>query len=126
MTYKPLMCKRWDTSDSRSDVTQVCYDLGKLTVTVESSQENKSYQASFAEICGFRLLDEGDLLEFWPACADSEHWVFQIEEGGWYAQESLRPGFLRKDIAAIQEFLITSSNGCVSVLAWEEPEIKSC
>ena len=44
------------------DIAEICFDSGGLTVSVEFDDEGRS--AHFDYVRGFRMLDEGDLLEF--------------------------------------------------------------
>ena len=86
----------------------------------------KLFVPFFLEVAGFRVLDEGDLLEFWPTCSITKEWIFQIVEGGWLDQECLRPGFIRGDIKAIREYFISGTNDCVTVFAWAPPALRLC
>jgi hypothetical protein len=107
------------------EVTGVQYLGGRLNINLRALDSSTGIAVTFEEIAGFRVLDEGDLLEFWPACNNKENWIFQIRSGGWFEQEARRPGFIRGDARAIREFMITGSDDCVSVLAWEAPKVST-
>lgn len=109
---------------SPAEIARVCFDEGELVVTLVSEEDGKSAAVKFLEIAGFRQLDEGDLLEYWPACAGANGWLYRIHENGWLDLESLRPGFMRKDCKGLFEYFIASQNSCISVLAWENPEVE--
>jgi len=104
------------------EVTSVKYDL--LSLEIELSFDNeKEIQIRFPSINGFRVLDEGDLLEFWPECSSKTSWLHIVESGGWHTLESTREGYLSKENREITEYLVAGLNDCVSVIAFEEPKI---
>ena len=111
------------TFQSQNEITEIEYKFGRLEITSQSLDTTQIVRLSFLEIAGFRVLDEGDLLEFWPTCSSPNGWVFQIIEGGWFDQERQRTGFIRGDIKEIKEYLITGVDDCVSVFAWSPPNI---
>lgn len=80
--------------------------------------------ASFTETTGFRVLDERDLMEYWPVCSTPNGWLFDIKEGGWLDQERTRTGsnmlFTCPDVT---EYLVTGINECVSVFSAVPPEL---
>ena len=80
-------------------------------------------RVSFVRPVGFRFLDEGDLLEFWPDCSLNNGWLYEIRSGGWLEQESARAGFLAKHNDGLREYLVVSQNGCLSVLATGPPAV---
>ena len=103
------------------EVIDVAYNLDSLRVTVKDLQTGTEQLVEFVEVEGFRVLDEGDLLEFWPICTTL--WLYQITEGGWLEQECLRPGFTARDTKNVLEFFIRGENACVNVLAWSAPVV---
>lgn len=104
------------------EVIDIRYSVGQLAVTVADS-ETSTWVVTFEDVAGFRVLDEGDLLEFWPECSSPRGWLFRILEGGWFDQESQRSGFLARDTKKVTEYLITGADDCVSVLSWSEPSV---
>ena len=103
-------------------VGPVKFEANVLTVALSSG-----VVVSFNDPIGFRILDEGDLLEFWPACA-SPHGsgLFEIHDGGWLHQESMRKGFLSATVwPALREFLVTGADDCASVLSVNDPVVQS-
>lgn len=105
------------------EVSDVSYGGGRLSVTLKVLNGEETVVATFPEVAGFRVLDEGDLLEFWPVCSGRGEWLFLVMGNGWLDQERMRSGFVRGDIKSLREYLITGENDCVSVLAWAEPEV---
>jgi len=49
---------------SPADITHVRFEWGELAITLMSGGDGKVAIARFAEVRGFRMLDEGDLLEY--------------------------------------------------------------
>ncbi len=110
---------------SRAYLSDLRYDTEKLVVTVTSPVDGTAAAVTFAEVIGFRVLDEGDLLEFWPACAADHGWLFKIRQGGWFDQELARPGFVHEKASGLTEYFIASQNACISVLAGAVPRVES-
>lgn len=106
------------------NLTHVRFEWGELVVTLTSGEDKKVAIARFPDIAGFRMLDEGDLLEFWPTCAQGNGWLFRIHQHGWLELESSRAGFIRADAKGLQEYFFSSQNGCLSVLAYEAPHVE--
>ena len=107
------------------DVTHVRLEWGELVVTLMSGGDKKVAIARFGEVAGFRLLDEGDLLEFWPVCAQDNGWLFRINANGWFDLEASRPSFSREQGLGLSEYFIASQNSCVSVLSIEAPTVET-
>ena len=106
------------------EITNVSYDLWFLQITLWFENKKPPIYVRFDGIRGFRLLDEGDLLEFW---SDNRPvgWLWEIEKGGWFDLETFRKGFLssRTEKNKIKEYLILGINDCLSVFAYDKPEI---
>jgi hypothetical protein len=101
-----------------SEVAGITFEPDTLVIALGAGQS-----LVFADVWGFRVLDEGDLLEFWPHCSARNGGLFEVEEGGWFSQESERKGFLsvaRK--SDLTEFFVTGPNACVNVLAFSPPK----
>lgn len=108
-----------------SAVMRVEYELGQLSVFVRGSPNESSIVVDFSEVIGFRVLDERDLMEFWPACSAPNGGLFEIYQGGWLAQELARPGSLigPMNMKAL-EYLVTGVDDCVSVLTQSPPLVR--
>ena len=89
---------------------------GEQGLQILMDVEGQLAEVSFVSVYGFRVLDEADLLEFWTECSLSNGWAYEISEGGWFALESSREGFLSGANAKPREFLVVSQNECVSVM----------
>ena len=109
---------------SRAFLNSVRYEAAKLIVSVMSPGDGAVASAVFSEVIGFRVLDEGDLNEFWPDCAADNGWLFRIRAGGWFDQEVSRPGFLHEKIPGLDEYFVAGQNDCISVLAGEAPRVE--
>ena len=103
-------------------VEGLAYDIPKLKITLEGDEK---IELQFEEVIGFRVLDEIDLIEFWPTFSSPEGWLFLVESGGWKELESTRDGFVRKDWEGINEYFIRGCDKCVSVLSACEPTIET-
>ena len=115
------------------EVTHVSFDTRRLEVKVLASSANEPvHRASgyclFDHCLGFRVLDEGDLLEFWALDPRPSGWLWSIQSGGWFDHERQREGFVSSLSAgprwpSPREFLVVGQEYCVSVLAQREPTI---
>lgn len=105
---------------SQMELHHLNYDLDSLTLRLQVLGTQRVVQVRISAVEGFRVLDEGDLLEFWPVCSGG--WLHEITAGGWLDQERLRSGFLSGD-RALKEYLVSGADKCLNVLAWEAPVI---
>jgi hypothetical protein len=107
-----------------ADVHSLVLDSsGGLAITLTSASASETWIVKFMAL-GHRVLDEGDLLEYWPECSSRNGRLFRIEAGGWLEQEQAREGFLaRVTQPEIKEYFVAGENACVSVLAWEPPDV---
>lgn len=110
---------------SSVEVVSIFFDSDVLVVTVISNVEKKIAKVKFIEVLGFRLLDEGNLLEFWPACASENGWLFLVKNNGWLELESSRPGFLLEKGTGLFEYFIAGRNSCLSVFSSEAPSVET-
>ena len=108
----------------QSVVTSVEYRRGSLTVQVTEPGGVRTITVQFEEVEAFRVLDERDLQEFWPACSSSTGGLFEVTDGGWLSQEMQRPGSLLAHMHPnLKEYLLTGSDECVNVLANISPTV---
>ncbi|MGB0299727.1 MAG: hypothetical protein ACPGCM_00495 [Alteromonas oceani] len=108
-------------SDTTVTIDEIRFDIECLKVTVGS----KSWSATvnFDAIHGFRVLDEGDLGEFWSQCNLKTGWCFEVLAGGWNDLENTRKHYVTGKLYQPKEFLIIGLNECVSVLTFEQPKV---
>lgn len=109
--------------DTKPEITRVDYDLHNLVVHIEPTYDAEPIVVTFDSSLGFRVLDEGNLLEFWDHFNLKDGWLFQISSGGWYDLESKRNGFVSQYHSDVREYLIIGVNECVSVLSVEPPKV---
>lgn len=106
-----------------AEVVRVVYSLGRLTIYVATQTDTQEFAVNFPGVEAFRVMDERDLMEYWPECSTPNGWIFQIHEGGWLSQESERPGSLIVHMnRGLKEYLVTGPNECVSILSTCTPE----
>ena len=110
--------------DSRGvpEVERLEYDLWELRVTVRFAAGEPPVCVTFSSPNGFRVLDEGNLNEFWSEGARSGGWIWAVSSGGWLDHESKRQGFVREMTAGL-EYLVLGQNDCVSVVSDSPPRI---
>ena len=72
------------------DVISVVFTPEATHVDLRSRSIEKVWRVWFAGAEGHRVLDEGDLLEFWPECSAPNGCIFKVLSGGWF--EGIRPG----------------------------------
>lgn len=105
------------------EIENISYDIFTLRITLNfPGIEGRTY-VEFEHVVGFRLLDEGDLLEFWNQESRSLDWIWIVEEGGWLGLEQVRSGFTSGHNFDGNEYLITGINECLSVLSTGQPKI---
>ena len=105
-----------------ADVAVVLFKDGDLLVEVETDASPIVIRAK--KPIGYRVLDEGDLIEFWPTCSLANGWLHKILVGGWMELESTREGFLSSDQKELGEWLIVTENTCVSIICHQRPTVQ--
>ncbi len=113
-------------SGSDREVIAVTFDVRVLRVTVEFVPARDWVYVDFRFPRGFRVLDEGDLLEFWGSDLPPGSFLFEVKRGGWFDLEAQRSGFVSTQREGVTEYLVASQMNCVSVLAIEPPQIAVC
>ena len=106
---------------TKPEITRVDYDLHSLVVHIEPEYNCKPMTVTFDSPIGYRVLDEGNLLEFWNRFSLKDGWLFRITSGGWFELESRRNGFLSQHDSEIQEYFIIGVDECISVLTSKPP-----
>ena len=76
------------------EIVRVAYAPTSLIENTRRPDGSTPVRIEFSGIIGFRVLDERDLMEFWPECSSSNGRLFEISAAGWLAQELSRPGSL--------------------------------
>jgi len=93
-------------------------------IDLQSQSTGRLWRVRFLGAEGHRVLDEGDLLEFWPECSTPNGSIFRILSGGWFEQECQRQGFLKRDTQpGMPEYFITGENACISIISHTPPEL---
>jgi hypothetical protein len=106
------------------EVTEIHYDLWILRITLKFEAVEHPIYVSFGGVCGFRVLDEGDLLEFWDPNSRAEGWLWHVKDGGWFALENIREGFVSGAFGGYNEYLVIGIDDCVSIFSTDEPKIE--
>ncbi|GEM66336.1 hypothetical protein SF1_43180 [Sphingobacterium faecium NBRC 15299] len=106
------------------EVVRVSYDVPSLSIDVKSfDMDEDKATIKFNGIIGFRVLDEGNLLEFWNN-KRPKGWLLEVVENGWFDLEKKREGFVTGYFEdKPKEYLILGINDCVSVLTLSTPII---
>ena len=107
--------------DRTTEVLSIAYSSAGLLIKVASAVG--SADVCFPSSIGFRVLDEGDLTEFWSQCSLKTGWIFEVTDGGWKALEFTRAHFVSGMLAEVREFLVIGFDSCVSVMSQEAPQV---
>lgn len=102
-----------------AEVSRISYQPRDLAVYMDANGD--AFVVRFEGVVGFRVLDERDLLEFWPNCSTPNGWLFCVSAGGWQALENGRNGFITPQVSdLVREYLVAGESECVSVLCDHE------
>ncbi len=105
------------------DVLSLNYDLSVLLIKV-ILPSGQIVHVACENVEGFRVLDEGQLLEFWGGAA-LRYWLFEVKSNGWLASENNRDTApLIVEGGDLKEYMIAGANECVSVLAYTQPYVQ--
>ena len=74
-------------------------------------------------MCGFRLLDEQDLIPLWNLENAPESWLWKIEQAGWLDLERSRDGFFSGLTDRYTEYFVLGIDDCVSVISDRKPKL---
>ena len=109
-------------SNSIPEISCINYDLWTLKITLLFPELECPVYLIFKNINGFRVLDEGNLLEFWNNDIRVPGWIWQIDKGGWFELEKTRNGFVEgyHENEYRKEYLILGQNDCVSVISMSD------
>ena len=111
--------------DEIPEIININYDLWTLKVILKFFTSDTLIYVVFKNVIGFRVLNEGNLLEFWNPEIRVSGWIWEIEEGGWFTLEKLRIDFVEglHENKLRKEYLVLGINDCVSVITCSSPEI---
>ena len=107
-------------------INHISYDSWLLRVSLFFSTEDirQMVYVDFTNIIGFRVLDNGNLVEFWNDECPSD-WLWEVNDGGWFDLEKQREGFVtgyfEKDL--LTEYLVIGIDDCISILSPSAPKI---
>jgi hypothetical protein len=120
VTAKPLLND--GTLQGDLELTRTEYVPEDLVVTLQNLNTGVTRYLQFKAVIGIRVLDERDLLEYWPECSTPNGRLFEIISGGWLSQERTRTGSLiAATFPAAREFFVAATDACISVLCTDEP-----
>jgi hypothetical protein len=118
-------------SKKESDIIDFKWNMQKqeLKITIatwENEEKEIGIEYEFNGFNGFRFLDEGDYLGYWELSDFKNGFhLFRLIEGGWKTGEVTQSGILdvSRAVDQLNEFFIATSNGCLTILAYEKPTI---
>ena len=123
----PPVCElvRESTEYGRVVLREINYELQHsktLTLTFDSFTKGK-FQLVFDSPAAVRVMDEGQLCEFWTNYSMRNGWLWQVASGGWLDLECTRPRFWLKDVSngKLREYMIANDQ-CVFVLTSIAPK----
>jgi len=107
------------------ELVDLNFDLWTLKVKLEFPDLQNPIYLTFKNVEGFRVLDEGNLLEFWNNKTRSNGWLWKVKKGGWYDQEKKRDGFFtgKAHLTDYDEYMIVGIGMCLNLIGGIEPII---
>lgn len=109
--------------NGNNEICNINYDMQILNINIKFFDPELFVTVIFDGVDGYRVLDEGDLLEYWTPSIRPNGWIWEIEEGGWRELESQRVGFLHMGRDWTREYFILGDNECINVLSVTPPKI---
>lgn len=112
-----------------SCVLEARFSVVGLYVVVEAypkaSAHSVHLEIFFPEHRGFVLLDEGDMPSWLGAeCFRTNHIVYRVSNGGWFSTRNPNDYFLQIASAQCSEWIVVTTNECVSIFSSSEPRIR--
>ena len=108
-----------------TQIGTINYRSNKLLIEVISCDKDEIVFVEFEGVIGFRVLDERNILEYWPTCSTPNGWIYEIESGGWIHSETIRLKNYDSEFHSAKEYLVGGIDECVSVLSLQAPIIRS-
>jgi hypothetical protein len=107
------------------ELVDLNFDLWTLKVKLEFPDLQNPVYLTFKNVGGFRVLDEGSLMEFWNNEKRSNGWLWKVKKGGWHDQEKKREGFAfsREILANYDEYMVVGIGMCLNLIGGTEPII---
>jgi len=107
------------------ELVDLSFDLWTLKAKLEFPDLQNPIYLTFKNVEGFRVLDEGSLMEFWNDENRSNGWLWKVKKGGWHDQEKNRKGFAfsREILADYDEYMIVGIGMCLNLIGGIEPII---
>ena len=107
--------------DSTPIITAVYYDCSRLRATVEFERWDGCVYIEFSGVEGFRVLDEGDLSNFY---AEDNFWFRRIRTNGWLDEQRCLRGYLTARTSEdLHEFVVLGQDDYLNVFCSEEPRV---
>ena len=123
--HMPIKAKSFwyqEQFDWGADIHSVSYDSCLSIRVLRNRNSNNGIEVTFAQVDGFRLLDELALAEYWIAGDfPSGYPVLEVFDGGWAKEENTRLGYTEQR----REWIIVTAGACVSVFSEHEPKIRN-
>jgi hypothetical protein len=108
-----------------SAVTEVTSTLSGLRVVLAGPADIDRYvEFHFANPRAFQVMDEGDMLAYWQASGQLDHALYRVAAGGWCERMADHYLNVTASLTNVHEWLIVSSDLCVSVIAAEPPHMR--
>ncbi|MES0328621.1 MAG: hypothetical protein ABUK13_10590 [Gammaproteobacteria bacterium] len=108
--------------DYIQEITKIDYDIENLEINLETS--DLFIKVFIREVRGYRVLPEGDMLEFWSDFSRRNGWIFEIKTGGWKELLNHRASNFPINEEGLYEYLINGASECINILAYEKPIIE--
>ena len=97
---------------------------GLRIIVAAPDEMGRFVEIHFSYVRAFQAMDEGDMLIFWNPPLPGRFLVYRVESGGWLARVSSHFLQVTAAIGTVQEWLVVSSDVCVSVLSDHEPYVR--
>ena len=110
-------------SDRPLELTSIVFEPGQLRIVLEGHPAGGAIAVRFRDVEGYRILDEGRLPGFWPACSTPNGSMFEVSSGGWLEELRESPSRALWASDLLKEFFVPGVNDCASVIAYSAPEV---
>jgi hypothetical protein len=107
---------------SIKDIEVISFDMQLLRIQC-STADLPAVIVEFDRPIGFRVLDEGQLCEYWNEYSLPNGWLWQVTKGGWLALEVSRQVFWANDQNDLLEYFVVG-DFCVNVITRFPPRIR--
>ena len=108
-----------------SAITELSSTASGLRIVLAAPVDIDRYvEFHFSYARAFQAMDEGDMLGYWEPALPGRYALYRVTSGGWREHAEGHYLNVTSTLDNLQEWLVISSDLCVSVVSSDEPHVR--